>query len=60
LGQKEIHSGDLNMPSLIRFVVFVLFLGALGFGSMIGLTAFVEPEEKEVSVRIPTRDLLGQ
>ncbi len=48
------------MPSLIRFVVFVLFLGALGFGSMIGLTAFVEPEDKEVSVRLPTRDLLGQ
>jgi len=48
------------MPSLIRFVVFVLFLGALGFGTMISLTAFVEPDEKEVTVRIPTRDLLGR
>lgn len=47
------------MPSLIRFVVLILFLGALGFGTMIGLTAFVEPGEKEVTVRVPTRDLLG-
>ena len=47
------------MPTLIRFFAFIVFMGLLVFGSMIALTAFVEPQEKEVSVRIPTRDLLG-
>lgn len=47
------------MPTLIRFFLFLLFIGALAFGSMVALVVFVEPTEKEVSVRIQTRDLLG-
>ncbi len=47
------------MPTLIRFLIFVLFLAGLVFGGMIALSAFVDPPQKEVSVRIPTRDLLG-
>lgn len=47
------------MPTLIRFFAFLLFMAVLVFGGMIALTAFVEPQEKEVSVRIPTRNLLG-
>ena len=45
------------MPTLIRFFVFLLFLAALVFGGMIALTAFVEPNEKEVTVRVPAQDL---
>lgn len=48
------------MPTLFRFLVVILFLGALGFGAMFALTVFVEPREKEVSVRIPARDLFGE
>jgi len=47
------------MPTLIRFLIFILFLAALVFGGMIALTTLVNPPDKEVSVRIPTRDLLG-
>ncbi len=47
------------MPTLIRFVIFLLFIGALVFGSMIGLVSMVDPADKEVSVRVQTRDLLG-
>lgn len=47
------------MPTLVRFFVFLLFVGALAFGSMVALVVFVEPADKQVSVRIPTRDLLG-
>lgn len=47
------------MPTLIRFVVLILVLGGLVFGSMVALSIFVEPAEKEVTVRVPTRVLTG-
>lgn len=47
------------MPTLIRFVIVLLFLAGLAAGAMFALTVFVEPREKEVSVRVPTRDLFG-
>ena len=47
------------MPTLIRFFAFLLFVGIIAFGSMIALSVFVEPQDKEVSVRISPRDLLG-
>ncbi len=47
------------MPTLIRFFLFIAFLGALVFGGMIALVTLVEPADKEVSVRIQTKDLLG-
>jgi hypothetical protein len=46
------------MPTLIRIVVFLLVLGGLAFGAMFALVIFVEPADKEVTVRIPARDLL--
>lgn len=48
------------MPSLIRFLVVLLILGGLVVGGMIALTIFVEPREKEVTVRIPARDLFNE
>lgn len=47
------------MPSLIRFLIVLLFLAGLGYGAMFALTVFVEPREKEVTVRVPARDLFG-
>lgn len=47
------------MPSLIRFLITLIFLGGLVFAGMFALVAFVEPMPKEVSQRIPSRDLLG-
>ncbi|MCF6301940.1 MAG: hypothetical protein L3J13_01860 [Devosiaceae bacterium] len=47
------------MPTLIRFIVFLLVVSGLVFGSMVALSIFVEPTEKEVTVRVPTRVLTG-
>jgi hypothetical protein len=47
------------MPSLIRLVIILIFLGGLAFGGMVALTAVVDPGEKEIRVRIPTRDLMA-
>lgn len=48
------------MPSLIRLVITLLFLGGLAYAGMFALVAFVEPTPREVSQRIPTRELLGE
>jgi hypothetical protein len=48
------------MPSLIRLLILLLFLAGLGYGAMFALVAFVEPKQKEITVKIPTRDLLGE
>lgn len=46
------------MPTLIRIVVFLLVLVGLAYGAMFALVIFVEPQDKEVTIRIPARDLL--
>lgn len=46
------------MPTLIRLIVILLVLAGLGYGAMYALTVAVEPKEKEVTIRIPARDLL--
>ncbi len=48
------------MPSLFRLLITLLFLAGLVYAGMFALVAFVEPNQKEVSQRVPTRDLLGE
>lgn len=48
------------MPTLIRLIIALLFIAGLVYGGMVALVAFVEPTQKEVRVRIPTRDLLNE
>jgi hypothetical protein len=45
------------MPTLIRLIVALLFLGGLGYGALFALTIFVDPGVKEITVKIPARDL---
>lgn len=45
------------MPSLIRFVVFCAVLAGIGYGAMFALVAYVEPEHKEVQIRVPASKL---
>lgn len=47
------------MPTLIRLIISLLFLAGLAYAGMIALIAFVEPTPQEVTIRIPTRDLLS-
>lgn len=46
------------MPTLIRLFVLLLVLAGLGYGGMVALTMVVTPKEREVSIRIPARELL--
>lgn len=48
------------MPTLIRLIVILLVLGGIGYGAMYALTVVVEPKEKQVTIRIPARDLVPQ
>jgi hypothetical protein len=47
------------MPTLIRLIITLLFLAGLVYAGMFALVALVEPTPKEVTIRIPSRDLLG-
>ncbi len=47
------------MPTLIRLIISLLFLAGLAYAGMVALVAFVEPTPKEVTIRIPSRELLG-
>lgn len=47
------------MPTLIRLIIILLFLAGLVYGGMIALVAYVQPNPKETTIRIPQRDLLG-
>ena len=45
------------MPSLFKFLTVVGVLAGLVFGTMFALAEFVEPEQKEVSYKIPKREI---
>jgi hypothetical protein len=45
------------MPSLIRFLVVIGLIAAAIYGGMIALVMFVEPNPREMSVRIPNERL---
>ena len=60
MAQKgAIRRNQVQMPTLIRFVVFIGILAAIVYGSMFALTIFVDPEPREISQRIPSRDLFN-
>lgn len=46
------------MPTLIRLFLFLAVLGGLVFAGMVALTMMVDPGEKNITVKIPARDLV--
>ncbi len=42
------------MPSLFRFLFVVAILAAIVYGAMFALVMFVEPTQREMSVRVPS------
>lgn len=46
------------MPTLIRLFLVLVFLGGLGFAGMIALTMMVDPGERDITVKIPARELV--
>ena len=45
------------MPSLFRFLVVLIVLAAIGGAAMVYLATFVEPNTREMTVRIPANKL---
>jgi len=41
------------MPSLFRFLFVIALLAGIVYGGMLALTILVEPNPREMSVRIP-------
>jgi len=41
------------MPSLFRFLMVLITLGAIGYGSLYVLAVYFEPDQKEVKRSIP-------
>ena len=46
------------MPTLIRLLIALVFLGGLGFAGLYALTVIVDPGQKQVTVKIPQRELV--
>ena len=46
------------MPTLIRLVIVLLILAGLVYGAMFALVMVVDPPDKDVTIRIPARDLV--
>ena len=46
-----------SMPSLIRLLMVVGFLGGVAYGAMFALANFVQPKQREMSITIPAQRL---
>jgi hypothetical protein len=51
---------DSRVPSLIRFLLIIGVLAALGWGAMLALVTFVEPQSREMTQTIPPSKLTGK
>ncbi len=40
------------MPTLTRLILVLIILGAIGYGTVYSLANFVEPREREITIRI--------
>ena len=45
------------MPTLVRLFVFLIIIAAIGFAGMLALTLMVDPGEKDITIKIPAREL---
>ncbi len=48
------------MPSLFRFLFILAVLAGIGYGSLVALTLMVEPNQREMTVKIPAKKLNPQ
>ncbi|MEM7289158.1 MAG: histidine kinase [Pseudomonadota bacterium] len=48
------------MPSLLRFLFVLAVLAGLGYGGLVALTVMVEPNQREMTVKIPAKRLNPQ
>ncbi|MEL7429583.1 MAG: histidine kinase [Pseudomonadota bacterium] len=48
------------MPSLFRFLIVLAVLAGLVYGGLVALTILVEPDQREMTVKIPAKRLNPQ
>lgn len=48
------------MPSLIRFLIVIGFIVGMVYGGMVALVTFVDPQPREISIRVPAERLQPQ
>ncbi len=48
------------MPTLSRFIMVLVLLGLAGFAAVYALATFVEPKQREITIRVPTDKLLKE
>ncbi len=48
------------MPTLSRFILILVLIGLLGFGTVYALATFIEPKPREIIIRVPTDKLLKE
>ena len=49
---KRVDLGRPDVPTLTRLLLVLLLLGALGYGAIYSLANFVDPREREITVRV--------
>jgi hypothetical protein len=56
VGRGDIGSDlpECAMPTLFRFLFFCAVIAGSIYGTMVALVTFVEPTEREVTIRIPS------
>jgi hypothetical protein len=50
-------AGEVDMPSLIRLLIVCGVLAGLVYGGMYALATLVEPQEREIRIKIPSKKL---
>lgn len=40
------------VPTLTRLLLVLLLLGAIGYGTLYALATFVDPREREITIRV--------
>ena len=49
-----------SVPSLIRFLITVGVLAGIGWGAMLAVVTFVEPQSREMTQIVPPSRLTGK
>lgn len=49
--------GPSTVPVILRFLLFVGILAGCAYGGMLALVLFYEPEQREISITIPSSKL---
>ena len=50
-----LNRGHVNVPSLLRIIIFCAVVVGLIYGAMFALARMYEPEQREMRVKVPSR-----